>query len=109
MEIALTIGMSYAEFDERTPYEFAKLVRAYERKRKEKAEWDTEMMKVTTYQTARLVAQFVWAKKIPEYDQVFKSDKEVEQTDAMMLAHVQAMNKAFGGLEIEKVGEETDV
>lgn len=53
------------------------------------------------YISASLISNFVWAKKKPTYEQVFKKKKKA-MTDEEMYQAVKALNFAFGGEDLSQ-------
>ena len=68
---AAQMGMSPYQVDEMTPREFAAAVEAY----KNKLEQEQEQRRQEIYVSALLVSRFVWAKKVPPYERVFRAAK----------------------------------
>lgn len=61
-----------------------------------------ELMEAYLYTLAALIRPMVWSEHPPDFEQVFRSAKKrKEMSDAQMFAVVQALNKQFGGKEVD--------
>lgn len=83
-----------------TPRELAVCVDTYNRQQ----EQELEKLRRTSYLTALLTAQFVWAKgQRPSYEQVFGAPgRSRDMSDDEMLAVAEALNARFGGSDSRK-------
>lgn len=60
-----------------------------------------EEQRVLIYMQAVLNSRFVWQKRIPKYEKIFKSKQKAMTTD-QMFAMVKILNAQFGGKGDEK-------
>lgn len=68
----------------------------------EKAEYDAERRQHELYVCALLVSRFVWAKRVPPYEKIFKKRRHASMTDEQMLKMAEALNSLFGGVDRRK-------
>lgn len=79
-----------------TPMELSLYAEAY----RERLEDETHMARAKIYSLAALVRTMMHSKSPPRYEAVFPKDiRHKEMTDEAMFAHVQALNRLFGGKE----------
>lgn len=58
------------------------------------------------YTSALLIARFVWSKRIPPYEKVFREKASKDMTDSQMMAMAESLNAMFGGAD-EREGVNT--
>ncbi len=93
--MAAQIGLSVQQLDRMTPHELSLYAKAYS----ERQEREQEQRVHEVYLTALLIARFVWAKKIPRYDELFGDGHETggSMTAEEMLRMARSLNMSFGG------------
>lgn len=82
-----------------TPAELNLYARAYVRRRED----EERICQANIYSLASLIRTMVWAKHPPRFEKVFpeKKRKREPMTDEEMYARVVALNRLFGGEEVE--------
>ena len=104
---AIRVGLSISEFEELTPYQLNLILFDYTEK--EKVKQESKLFEI--YLTAAWTSRWVWAKKVPKFEEIMskaksKANKKV-MTDDQMLAQVKILNQVFGGTIIKNENENT--
>lgn len=88
------MGISVREWEQMTPAELSLYADAYVEQ--------NEMREAYLYTLAALIRPMIWSEHPPEFESVFRSArKRKEMTDEQMFAVVQALNRQFGGVEVD--------
>lgn len=97
MELAAFAGINILDFWELTPFELGVAIRGYAKRREQE-------QRESIYQ-AYLISRWVWAKRV-NIKSILKTKEppKKEMTDEAMLEQIKALNKLFGGNEIEGGG-----
>lgn len=90
------MGVPRSDFDGMTPRELCLYAEAYA----QKAEMEQERRQHEIYVSALLTSRWVFAKRIPKYDEVFKVQRDSGMSDEAMLHMARALNAQFGGEEV---------
>lgn len=81
-----------------TPRELAAYAQAY-RQNAEQAQRDKQQ---ELYVSALLISRFVWSKKVPPFERVFRGGPRRDMSDEQMLRMAEALNQMFGGTDARK-------
>lgn len=81
-----------------TPRELMVYVNEY----REKTECEVERRQHEMYVCALLVSRFIWAKRVPQYEKVFRKSRHTVMSDEQMLKMAEVLNLMFGGTDIRK-------
>ena len=75
----------------------------YEQAEKRRREDDRRFAEAYIYSLAALIRPMVWAKRPPLFERVFpeREDAKKPMTDEQMYAQVVALNRMFGGEEVD--------
>lgn len=81
-----------------TPRELMVYVNEYT----EKTEYEVERRQHEMYVCALLISRFVWVKRVPPYEKIFRKSRHTVMSDGQMLEMAEVLNLMFGGTDIRK-------
>lgn len=98
----MVIGLKPVEWNEMTPREFILYYRAHLQREKMAADNAIAMADYTAYRSAQAIGRLFSKRGLPSYEKwIEKKKKKTKMTDEEMLNEVIALNRHFGGEEVE--------